>query len=632
MNNATGMNEIRKTEKRGIVTESHGEVLLPRGVENGFHVLTATIGQEEVRKAYQTMLEYRQGKANLEQKIIANEQWYKMRHWECMQDKKQEVQPVSGWLLNSILNKHADAMDNYPSPNVLPREASDKAEAKMLSAILPVILDQCGFEQVYNDVWYYKLKTGTGAYAVYWDKDAHGGLGEIAIRKVDLLNLFWEPGISDIQNSRNLFHVELMDNELLIERYPKLAGRLGSDSGAVSTYLYDDTVNTTSKSLVVDWYYRKAGAGGKPVLHYCKFVGGEVLFATENDPNFAEKGLYDHGEYPFVFDVLYPLEGTPAGFGYIDIGKDAQAYIDRGNQAILKNMLTNAAPRHFVSKASGINLEEYADLSNEFIEYEGSPDGIKPITPNALSDIYVSIISNKIEELKEVTGNRDISTGGTTSGVTAASAIAAMQEAGGKLSRDSNKSAYRAFRRIVLMMIELIRQFYDTPRYFRILGESGGEEFVRYSNAGIVGAGEEHRVPFFDIEVTAQKASPYSKMAQNELALQFFGAGFFNPQNADQALSCLDMMDFDRKAFIMERIAQNGGMYQQMQRMQQQMFMMAQELDNIKGTNITAQMAAGMGASLPAMPGNVPERKEPGEESAHTKKARQRAAEMASPT
>jgi len=219
--------------------------------------------------------------------------------------------------------------------------------------------------------------------------------------------------------------------------------------------------------------------------------------------------------------------------------------------------------------------------------------------------------------------------------VTAASAIAAMQEAGGKLSRDSNKSAYRAFRRIVLMMIELIRQFYDTPRYFRILGEGGAQEFIRYSNAGIVntaGPGDEPRVPLFDIEVTAQKASPYSKMAQNELALQFFGAGFFNPQNADQALSCLDMMDFDRKAFIMERIAQNGGMYQQMQRMQQQMFMMAQELDNIKGTNITAQMAAGMGASLPAMPGNVPERKEPGEESAHTKKARQRAAEMASPT
>lgn len=634
MNNGNERNASLLQDDTGKLSALPERGTMPSGTENGFRALTEVIGREEVRAAWQIMLEYRQGKANLEQKIIANEQWYKMRHWDCMPDQKQEVQPVSGWLLNSILNKHADAMDNFPSPNVLPREAADKAEAKMLSSILPVLLDQCGFEQVYSDVWYYKLKTGTGAYAVYWDKDAHGGLGEIAIRKVDLLNLFWEPGISDIQNSRNLFHVELMDNEILTERYPKLLGKLSADSGNVATYLYDDTVDTSTKSLVVDWYYRKMGAGGRPVLHYCKFVAGEVLFATENEPDFAERGLYDHGDYPFVFDVLYPLEGTPAGFGYIDIGKDAQAYIDRGNQAILKNMLTNAAPRHFVSKASGINLEEYADLSREFIEYEGSPDGIKPITPNALSNIYVSIISNKVEELKEVTGNRDISTGGTSSGVTAASAIAAMQEAGGKLSRDSNKSAYRAFRRIVLMMIELIRQFYDTPRYFRILGESGAQEFIRYSNAGIAntaGPGDEPRVPLFDIEVTAQKASPYSKMAQNELALQFFGAGFFNPQLADQALSCLDMMDFDRKDFVMQRVAENGGMYQQLQMMQQQLLTMAQELDAIKGTNTAVQMAADMGAPVPATPRGVPNTKKSGGESTRMKQARERAAAAASP-
>ena len=51
----------------------------------------------------------------------------------------------------------------------------------------------------------------------------------------------------------------------------------------------------------------------------------------------------------------------------------------------------------------------------------------------------------------------------------------------------------------------------------------------------------------FDVEITAQKQSPYTKMAQNELALQFYSAGFFNPQMADQALACLDMMDFPRK-------------------------------------------------------------------------------------
>ena len=55
------------------------------------------------------------------------------------------------------------------------------------------------------------------------------------------------------------------------------------------------------------------------------------------------------------------------------------------------------------------------------------------------------------------------------------------------------------------------------------------------------------RLPVFDIKVTAQKKNVYTKVSQNELALQFFQLGFFNPQMTDQTLMCLEMMDFDGK-------------------------------------------------------------------------------------
>ena len=277
-------------------------------------------------------------------------------------------------------------------------------------------------------------------------------------------------------------------------------------------------------------------------------------------------------------------------------------------------------------------------------------DTIKPVQTNQLSNAYITAINNKIEELKETTGNRDISTGGTTSGVTAASAIAAMQEAGSKLARDNNKASYRAFRKVVNLCIELIRQFYDLPRYFRILGENGTAKFIKYSNQGIqpqlqgnqFGVDMGYRIPLFDIEITAQKQSPYSKMAQNELALQFFGAGFFNPQIADQALACLDMMDFDRKDFVMQKISQNGTMLQMIQMLQGQMIQMAQLIDSQNGTNMTEQLAANFGMKAPAMPmgnsQNLAAKAEEtevlggDEEAAVTKKARQRVAESTSPT
>ena len=625
------------------------------GITEGMKTGVDKIGREEIIKAQFTLNRYKEGKANLERRIVENEQWYKLRHWECMRKKKKdEVEPSSGWLFNAIANKHADAMDNYPSPNILPREEGDKDEAEMLSSIIPVVLEQADFEETYDNVWDYKLKAGTGIYGVFWDKSKLNGLGDIAIRKVDIINLFWESGITDIQQSRNLFHVELMDNDMLMAMYPHLEGKLSSEGGAdVSKYVYDDNVDTTNKSAVVDWYYKK-NQDGKQVLHYCKYVNDVVLFATENEteavtddlgnlirPPMAESGWYDHGLYPFVFDPLFSVEGTPCGFGYIDVGKSAQEYIDRGNQAIMKNMLANTKPRHFIRNDGSVNEAEYADMNRDFVHVDGNlgQDSIMPIQGKMLNNIYVEVINNKVDELKEVTGNRDISTGGTSSGVTAASAIAAMQEAGSKLSRDNNKASYRAFRKVVLMVIELIRQFYDLPRYFRILGENGAAKFVAYSNANIqpqvignqFGIDMQTRLPLFDVEITAQKQSPYTKMA-----LQFYSAGFFNPQMADQALACLDMMDFPRKQGIMQKIAQNGGMYQQMLMMQQTMLMMAQELDNLEGTDGAAQMMAAMGGGAPqgAADGGEPVKLTGGEkaEASNTKKARQRVADSTDPT
>ena len=598
------------------------------GVQDGFSALAARIGVEQIREANNTLQKYKQGKANLEQRIIDNEQWYKLRHWECMRDKKQQVQPTSAWLFNSLANKHADAMDNFPSPNILPREEGDKGEAEMLSSIIPVILEQNDFEETYDNVQDYRLKSGTGVYGIFWDNEKMNGLGDISILKADLINLFWEPGITDIQRSRHLFHVELADNDLLEQEYPQLRGKLSSSSIDLSKYVYDDTVDTSTKSAVVDWYYKKR-QNGRNVLHYCKYVNDVVLFATENDPEMAERGWYDHGQYPFVFDPLFSMEGTPCGFGYIDVGKDTQAYIDRANQAIMQNMLANAKPRHFIRSDGSVNEAEYADTTKDFIHVDGSlgQDSILPVQGKPLNNVYIQVLHDKIDELKETTGNRDISTGGTTSGVTAASAIAAMQEAGSKLSRDHNKASYRAFRKVVLMVIELIRQFYDLPRCFRIIGENGTARFVEYSNANLqpqmqgieMGVDMGYRLPLFDVEITAQKASPYSKMSQNELALQFFGAGFFNPQMSDQALACLEMMDFDRKQGIMQRIAQNGMMYKAAMMMMQQ------------------QMAPGVAGSTEESAEDTVEKTEAlggdgGGEAANTKKARQRVADSTSPT
>ncbi len=524
------------------------------------------IGTEEVRRAADILRRYHAGKRQLEQRIIDNEQFWKLRHWQQMEKTGQggnpaDPQPTSGWLVNCILSKHADAMDCYPEPTVLPREPGDREEAGKLTRILPVILKKNGFKRTYSSAWWYKLKSGCAVYGVFWDAGKLNGLGDISIRRMDLLNLFWEPGVTDIQDSPHFFSTELQDREALEERYPQAKGKADRGGWTLSRYLYDDAVDTSGKVLVVDWYYHTR-ENGRRVLQYCKFVGDTVLYATENDPDMRDRGWYDHGRYPFVFDVLFPEEGTPTGYGYVDLCKSPQKQIDLMNQAILKNTLASATPRFFVRSDGAVNENEYADWTRPFVHTNGNlgSDSIAPIQTAGLDSVYVAILQSKIAEMKETAGNRDVANGGTTGGVTAATAIAALQEAGGKLSRNMIDDGYEAFSDVVTLCIELIRQFYSLPRQFRLLGVMGQEEFVSYDSRGLQpqavddGVVSGYRVPEFDLEVSAQDENPYKTMEYNQLALQLFQMGFFRADMADQALRCLELMDFKNKDRLMSSI------------------------------------------------------------------------------
>ena len=596
------------------------------------------IGAEELRKANMILKRYKEGKTRLEQRIIDNEQFWKLRHWEQMEKQGEggnsgDPQPASGWLVNCILSKHADAMDCYPSPTVLPREPDDRQEAARLSRILPVILKKNQFKRTYSSAWWYKLKSGCAVYGVFWDGTKLGGLGDISVKRMDLLNLFWEPGVTDIQDSAHFFSTELRDNEKLLAEYPQLEGKLGRGSMTLSRYLYDDTVDTSDKSLVVDWYYHTTVEGRK-VLQYCKYVGETVLYATENDtvrptrtqmagvdeegrpvlqqvpcgPSMAQRGWYDHGKYPFVFDVLFPEEGTPCGYGYVDLCKSPQKQIDLMNQAILKNTLANATPRFFIRSDGAVNENEYADWTRPFVHTNGNlgADSIAPIRAGSLDSVYVAILNNKIAEMKETAGNRDVANGGTASGVTAGTAIAALQESSGKLSRNMIDDGYEAFADVVTLCIELIRQFYQLPRQFRLLGAMGTEEFISYDCSGLQpkamddGVSVSYRVPEFDLEIGAERENPYRTAEHNQLALQLFQLGFFREDLADQALRCLELMEFKNKDQLVRLIAGGRTQAAEIAALRQQLLQLAQVVDEAKGTRLAPALAAEYAGSSPA--------------------------------
>ena len=588
---------------------------------------------ERLREFTRVLHKYKAGKASVERRTVAAENWWKLRN-SAEERKESEgtggFQAVSGWLHNVIVSKHADAMEAYPEPVILPREPDDKQEAWVLAKIIPVILEQNEFERTYSDCMWQKLKTGTGVYKVCWDPEKSGGLGDISIGRVDLLNVFWEPGLKDIQQSRYFFHTSVEDNESLEELYPQLKGKLKNPGFTATRFIYDDSVSMDSKSTVIEVYYKRREMG-RSILHYCRYVGDTVLFSTENEAALARErgeaespflnGLYAHGLYPFVFDSLFPVEGSPCGYGYIDLCRNSQTQIDMMQTAFIKNVIVGAVPRYFQRMDGAVNEEEFLNLANPIIHVSGNlgEDSLRTVDYKPLSGSYLDMRQSVINELRETTGNTETSVGITSSGVTAASAIAALQEASGKGSRDATRASYRAYGQIIDLCIELIRQFYELPRQFRITGRMGVEQFISYSNSmlraqdqGMLGGVElGMRLPLFDIKVTAQKQSSYTRLTQNELALQFYQMGFFSEKQADQALACMSMMEFEGKDELMQQIAYNGTMQRELALYQQYALALTEKYEPMNAPGLMASitgdrsLAAVPAAKMAAAPMNM---------------------------
>lgn len=571
------------------------------------------------------------------------EEWYRL-HNTIMEQAGGKVEVgkdggftmQSAWVFNTVTSKHADHVDACPTGECLPREPGDVQTANTLSKVVPYLLERFGWAGIWDLSSLRKVKLGTAHYKIIWDRDKEGGLGDVAIKSISTLNLAWQPTVTDIQESEYLFHHEYVSRSTLAQAWPQLrepGAMLSPDY--IEEFLPDQERRDKSDvAVLVECWYKvpvPTGVGSvRKVLHKIIYVGDVVLYASEDDPNCAERGYYDHGLYPYVFDPMFRVEDSACGLGYVDIGVNPQTAIDILNTAFVKNAAVGAIPRYMSSdEAAAIKEEELLDTSNPILHVKGSisEQVLREVPHKALDGNYIALRDGLIQEMRETTGNTETSTGNSGSGVTAASAIAALQEASGKISRAAISASYGAFAKVLEQVIELIRQFYTVPRYARITGTDGSMEFQQLSAATMNPGG---RKAMFDISIKATRLRSFDRVAHNEMALQFYGLGFFNPQKAEEALMCIDMMDFPGKDTLRQKIAEQATMHKLMVKFMQLSLTLAQRVDPAMAEVIGQEIMTALGQEAGAqMVAAAP--KMAGGEAPATANARQRAQSAAMP-
>ena len=513
------------------------------------HIYTGKLKPEFIAKAAQTFSRYKGEMSAFRDKVRENDKWYKCNYGTLIKPGTNEPGPATAFIANAIFNRYADFIDNYPVPNILERMPDYSGAAAKLREIIPVILNVTGFKSVYKRNCYNKMKNGAGIYGVFYNEETEN----IEITAVDIMDFFCDIRVRNIQESQFIFVRNAVDNEFLREKYPQNADLF---SGGCTVEGREGNYSLPDRTEVLDCYYKKTDG----TVHMMKLVGESVVIdATEDIPGY-EGGLYAHGKYPFVIDTMYPDDDNIMGFSLIDITRNPQMYIDKLDAAILRNAMLSSHPRWLIKDNGGISKREFTDMKNEVISSAADVDekNIRMFQVNSLPAFVREHRTKKIEELKEISGNRDWNSGGTMGGVTAASAIEALQNTGQKLSRANIDDTYESYKCIIYMVIELIREFFNKKSVYRVTDESGHKSFIEFSNEEMYSTendifGEKkHRKAEFDVSVVPQKENPFTSETNNQTINRLWQLGYFQPQNMELSIMALRCMSFDSRDKLVE--------------------------------------------------------------------------------
>ena len=508
---------------------------------------TGGVDEKLIARAWDAYLRYRSDKEQLCMRVRQNMQMYRAAYAQLYDEQTNRTIPKTAYILAAVENKYADYIDNFPEPNFLAREADDEQTAGMLSKIVPVQLEMADFKAAYKRCVRQKLICGTGIYGVFYDRRAE----EIRIKSIDFMNVFSDMSVCDVQESEFLFISSAASSEQMRKNYPEAAELFGDE---VTVKGYDGDRVRYGCCEIIDCYYKKDGA-----VHLIKFCEGCVIYASQDK---LKEGIYAHGMYPVIYDVMYPDADCPFGFGMVDTTKNPQVYIDMLDGAILKNALLASSPKWFIAKNAGINAKDFADVSKEVIECANiDEEHVRRIELAGMNSAVMEHREKKINELKEVAASRDVSTGGAVGGITAASAITALQEAGDKQSRAIISDSFDAYRKVVKIVVELMRQFFDSDRVFRTVGENGRDEFVTFTKERLIRAesrcdalgfpvGTEYKNAEFDIDIVPQRQNAFRRETNNQTVLALYQNGLFAPENIEVSLVVLSAMQFDGKEKI----------------------------------------------------------------------------------
>lgn len=516
-------------------------------------------------RAYGLFREFRGAYLAEWQRLERCERMYRGDHWhDVPQNDPNEPRPVTPIIQSTVENMKAELMDRIPEAVILPESPADTEVARVIEAIIKQNHDADGYAKEYRKIVHDLLVGGYCVQEVGYDNSLNGGLGGAFLRHVDARSILFDPLATEPQEARAVFKLSLRTREYIGSHFPKAAPFLTADAFGRPDAVEDGILHADRQDAVLflEYWWREFDAENERyTVHMAQIAGNQVLAdSREAKPD----GLFEHGLYPFVVTPMFTRKGSCLGLGIVDMFETQQKYADKLDQIVLKNALMASHNKLLVTEASGFDTEDLRDWSKEVHTGE-SLNGVTWFSTPPLPAYIIGYIGSIRESIKQESGANEFSRGAVTNGVTAASAIAAMQEMSNKRARMIARALHESFRDAVRLEIEVEREFNFFTRRVNVTVDGELKE-CNFESAMLMrrsGNGRTLLPIEFYISVKAQQETKYAAMTQNELALRMLQSGMMTPAQA------VELMVFEGKDQLLKQIREQNEQAQALAAQQQ---------------------------------------------------------------
>jgi len=526
------------------------------------------IGAEDNKLANAVQSLFREFVADYRQeweRIDDNERIYQGDHWNGIMpvlddDNPNVPKPTTPIITSVIENIKADLSDEFPEAVILPESVDDEVAAKVLTQALRQEQEACGFDKEYDKATQDMLNCGWTVWEIGHDPELNRGVGGSYIRYVINKNFMCDPQVLDLQEGRACFKFDVRPYDWFCQHYPDHVPFLKGDDDLVNKD-HNDFGATTAPSnrhsyrLIEAWFRVYDPETKAHAVHMLLMAGGQIL---ENSYETRPNGYFKHGKYPFVITRLFPQKGSALGLGITDLFKDSQRFSDKLDQILLVNTFRASRPRLLVQEDM-VDYDEARDFSKEVIRTKGSPQMATAWQQANPLPSHIMAYINQIRDLiKTESGSNEQSRGNTTSGVTAGTAIAALQEMSMKRSRMEGRAMHYGYAEASLMQLDVMEEFDTVER--NIIVTIGSQKmklpFSRKTFRKLFEDGTD--IPIgFRVSVRTSRQTRYTKLQHNELWLQMMGT---LGNTVDPAIM-IEGLEYEEKERLLDNIrrAQAGG-------------------------------------------------------------------------